>query len=442
MQKSFSFQDALYMVVGNMIGTGIFAASPLLLQYTPSTGFALILWGIAGIIAYSGAMCFAELALLIPNSGSEGIYIQNGFKHIHIKLANLLSFLFSWSAIILMKPASLAVMCDIFSMYLSSIFTQETTVFKIKFISLVLISILSFIAYYSTILSKNVNNTMFIIKSSLVAWIILAGLFANVFDSDLCKGEISFYFEKSNLLEMFTIGLFDAGFAFDGWSNLNYMASEIHRPEDLISALQIGIPLVGISYLFLNLSYFIVLDAESILQTSTVADLFGNILLGDSLGVIIPFFISLSALGAINGAVLSNSRLIYVAALQGDVPSVLGYKSVHLTPSFALLFNWILCCIYIAVGNISSLLSLFSPFYYGFLCLSSISLVLIRNHHPKMHFQVNSILHTLFIFSSLFLWIIPLYIDPIKWIAGLFIILSGIVLKIYLPKELFDTFED
>ena len=438
MEKSFSFEDALSLVLGNMVGTGIFAASPLLLQYAPSTGDTLLLWLLAGFIAYSGSMCFAELALLVPESGSEGTYIKNGFGIINLKLGYYLGYLFSWTAISLMKTASLAVMCDIFSSYFLNIFSAESTVFKIKFTSLLLISCLSLIANYSTSASKSVNNAMFLTKTSLVAWIIIAGLLANVFNRELCDGDINFNRKNSNYLESLTIGLFDAGFAFDGWSNLNYIASELNHVGDLVKALQVGVPVVSLSYFLLNMSYFIVLDENDILASQTVAVDFGHQILGNY-GIIIPFLISLSALGAINGTIISNSRLMYSSAIQGDIPAVLTYLSVYKTPSFCILLNWILTCIYIILGDISSLINLISPFYYGFLFLSTISLVLIRLRKPRTQFRVHPFLLTFFLCMSFFLWLVPLFTNPLRWLLGLCIISIGLIVKWYVPDHYYET---
>eukprot|EP00835_Amoeboradix_gromovi_P003104 NODE_194_length_15414_cov_0.324127.p1 type:complete len:444 gc:universal NODE_194_length_15414_cov_0.324127:9054-10385(+) len=442
MEKSFGFEDALFMVVGNMVGTGIFAASPLLLQYTPSTGDALILWLLAAFISFSGSMCFAELALLVPDMGSEGIYIKSGFSFVDPRLGKTLGYLFSWTAVTLMKTASVAVMCDICSVYLLSIFAGDPSTYAEKLVSLSLVSTLSLVAVYSTHLSKNVNNAMFFIKSSLVAWIVLAGLLANVFNRELCKGEISFRRSAgATYAQMLTIGLFDAGFAFDGWNNLNYMIPELKNTKDHIRALKVGVPGVGLVYFLLNMSYFIVLDRQSILSTNTVADVFGYRLLG-GLGIVVPCLIVFSALGALNGAILSNSRLIYSCAVQGDIPSIFGSLGAHRTPKYGLLLNWVLICIYVLLGDIGSLLSLFSPFYYGFLCLSAVSIVILRSKRPAVEYNVPWYILTSFVLSSLFLWIMPMFIEPLKWITGLSIILFGLLVRKFIPEHYYEEVND
>ena len=108
------------VIVGTMIGSGIFASPKGVLEASGSVGMALIVWAICGALAVCGAMSYAELGTMIPNSGGEYVYLREAF-------GALPSFLYVWTSCIVTKPAGLAIICLIFGEYIVTPFFPDCT---------------------------------------------------------------------------------------------------------------------------------------------------------------------------------------------------------------------------------------------------------------------------------------------------------------------------
>uniref|UniRef100_A0A0P4VZQ9 Amino acid permease/ SLC12A domain-containing protein n=1 Tax=Scylla olivacea TaxID=85551 RepID=A0A0P4VZQ9_SCYOL len=118
LERRVGLLSGVALIVGTMIGSGIFVSPKGLLERTGSVALSLIVWGACGILSLLGALCYVELGCMIPSSGAEHTYFLTAFGH-------LPAFLFAWVSIIILKPAMLAIICLSFSKYLVEAFTSE-----------------------------------------------------------------------------------------------------------------------------------------------------------------------------------------------------------------------------------------------------------------------------------------------------------------------------
>lgn len=120
MKRDVGIMGGIAIIVGTMIGSGIFASPKGVLEASGSVGMALIVWALCGVLAVCGAMAYAELGTMIPTSGGEYTYIREAF-------GPLPAFLYAWTACIVIKPSQLAIICLIFGEYIVTPFFPDCT---------------------------------------------------------------------------------------------------------------------------------------------------------------------------------------------------------------------------------------------------------------------------------------------------------------------------
>ncbi|KAK2492494.1 hypothetical protein MC885_007927 [Smutsia gigantea] len=397
LQKEVGLFSGICIIVGTIIGSGIFISPKSVLSNTAAVGPCLIIWAACGIVATLGnkapllaelsllntgtgylnsgqlrALCFAELGTMITKSGGEYPYLMEAFGPIP-------AYLFSWTSLFVIKPTSFAIICLSFSEYVSAPFYSgcEPPKVVVKCLAAAAILLITMVNALSVRLGSYVQNVFTAAKLVIVAIIIVSGLVL------LAQGNTK-NFENSFESTKMSVGAISLAFynglwAYDGWNQLNYITEELRNPfRNLPLAIIIGIPLVTGCYILMNVSYFTVMTATELLQSQAVAVTFGDRVLYPASWVV-PLFVAFSTIGAANGTCFTAGRLVYVAGREGHMLKVLSYISVkHLTPAPALIFYGIIATIYIIPGDINSLVNYFSFAAWMFYGLTILGLIVMR----------------------------------------------------------------
>jgi len=198
--------------------------------------------------------------------------------------------------------------------------------------------------------------------------------------------------------------------------------------RDLPKAIGISCLLVTVVYVMTNVAFFSTLDVSEILGSDAVAVTFADRLYG-YMAWIIPVFVAMSTFGAVNGVLLTSSRLFYAGALEGQMPEVLTMIQVkHMTPTPAILFMGLLSLIYLTSSNIGALIN-----YVGFATWLSIGLAVgclpyLRWKRPDLErpIKVSLIFPIIYIICSIFVTVLPMYAEPVETGMGLVIILTSV----------------
>ncbi|XP_063109461.1 b(0,+)-type amino acid transporter 1 isoform X4 [Cavia porcellus] len=372
LQKEVGLFSGICIIVGTIIGSGIFISPKSVLSNTGTVGPCLIIWAACGILATLGALCFAELGTMITKSGGEYPYLMEAFGPIP-------AYLFSWVSMMVTKPSSFAIICLSFSEYVCAAFYSgcEPPEVVIKCLAAAAILLITTVNALSVRLGSYVQNFFTAAKMVIVAIIIISGLVL------LAQGNTK-NFENSFAGTPASVGGISLAFynglwAYDGWNQLNYITEELRNPyRNLPLAIIIGIPLVTVCYILMNVSYFTVMTPTELLQSQAVAVTFGDRVLYPA-SWIVPLFVAFSTIGAANGSCFTAGRLIYVAGREGHMLKVLSYISVRrLTPAPAIIFYGIIATIYIIPGDINSLVNYFSFATWLFYGMTIVGLVVMR----------------------------------------------------------------
>lgn len=440
LEKRVGLIGGISMIIGTIIGSGIFISPKGVAAGSGSVALTLINWGLCGIVSTLGALCYAELGTLIPKSGAEYPYLEVGFGPI-------MAFLFSWTSVTVIKPCGIAVVAITCAEYLLLLFFTDDCgnppIGLIKILAVFLMLLLCAINCYSVDLATHIQVIFTLAKIIALCIIIVGGIVR------ICQGyteHLSTGFEGTETdVGLVILGLYGGMFAYDGWNNLNYCTEELQNPNrNLPLAILIGMPLVTVIYVLVNVSYFTVMSVEDMLASPAVAVTWAEAVIPKVVWII-PLSVAMSTFGGCNGGLFSCGRLNYVAARKGHLLKILSMVHVRRsTPLPSVIFTTVLTILFIIPGNISSLVDLFSFavwFFYG-ATVSALLVLRVREPYKSMHrpYQVPLIFPLIVLLAAAILVIVPLVLAPqIEFLYALLFIVGGLVFYfpfVYLKKEL------
>ncbi|XP_076373371.1 large neutral amino acids transporter small subunit 2-like isoform X2 [Tachypleus tridentatus] len=380
LKKELGLVHGVAIIVGIIVGSGIFVSPRGVLQEAGSVGMALVVWVACGIISMLGALCYAELGTAIPKSGGDYAYIYEAF-------GPLPAFLFLWVALLITMPTSNAIAALTFANYILEPFFPNCNPPPngVRLIAAVVIC--------------NIHN------------------FQNAF-----KGTTT---EPGYIALAFYSGIF----SYAGWNYLNFVTEELQDPyKNLPRAIYISLPVVTLVYFMANVAYFGVLSPQEVLLSNAVAVTFGKKILG-VMAWIMPVSVALSTFGGLNGNIFASSRLFFVGAREGHLPAFLAMVNIsHFTPMSSLMFLGVLSLAYLSTVQVYTLINYAAFSEALFVMFSVAGLIWLRQKQPhlKRPIKVNLILPVVFLVICAFLVFLPFYVNPWDTGIGVVIMLSGI----------------
>ncbi|XP_061201884.1 B(0,+)-type amino acid transporter 1 isoform X1 [Neopsephotus bourkii] len=427
LQKEVGLISGICMIVGTIIGSGIFVSPKSVLANVGAVGPCLTMWAACGILATLGALCFAELGTMITKSGGEYPYLMEAFGPIP-------AFLFSWTSLLVTKPSSFAIICLSFAEYTLAPFYPgcDPPQVAIKCLAAAAIVIITTVNSLSVKLGSYLQNFLTAAKMIIVTIIIVSGIVL------LAQGKTENFKDsyKDSSVSFGSIGLafYNGLWAYDGWNQLNYITEELKNPyRNLPLSIIIGIPLVTVCYVLINISYFTVMTSTELLQSRAVAVTFGNRVLYPA-SWIVPLFVAFSTIGSANGTCFTAGRLVYVAGREGHMLKLLSYISVkRLTPAPAIIFYGIIAIIYIIPGDIETLINYCSFAIWIFYGLTVLGLIVMRFTRKDLNrpVKIPTIIPVAVTLASILLILAPVISAPeLAYLYCVLFIGSGLIVYV------------
>lgn len=419
--------SGIALIVGTMIGSGIFVSPVGVLRQTGSVGMSLIIWFVCGVLSTFGALCYAELGTIILKSGAEYVYLYEAFGAIP-------AYIFAWSSTLVFKPPQISIIALTFGAYMAeSLISPDCgpTSVVAKLFAVLAILLITFVNCTSVKWATSVQNVFTVAKLLALAIIFVVGVVR------ICQGYTD-YVSPSTIFEGSSTKVFAYGIAFyqglwayDGWNQLNYITEElIHPYRNLPLAIMIGIPMVTLIYILVNIAYFTVLSPTEMLSASAVAVTFANRTLGP-MAWIIPFFVCCSTFGAANGTLFTAARLCYVAGREGQLVEILSMVHVkRITPAPALLFTSLLSILMLIPNDFDTLVNYFSFAAWLFYGLTTAAVLVLRWKHPdwKRPIKVPIIIPIIVVVASVYLVLAPIIDAPeLEFLYAALFILAGLL---------------
>ena len=448
LRRTLSLKDAVSVVAGSMIGSGIFIVPCIIARETNSAVLAILIWLLAGFITLLGAMSYGELSSTIPSEGGQYIYL----KKIYSKK---IAFIYGWTLFLVIQTGTLAALNIALAKFVGLIFpffSSSNVIFSIQNYSftyqqlLAIVNVL-FITYINSrgvkagVITQNIFTVTKII--SIIA-IIVCGIFYG-FSLDvamsnfaLANNNIQFNFGTLKTVALSIVG---ALFASITWNNVTFITSEIKKPEKNIKkALFIGTMLVISLYFLLNMIYLTSLPLDSIKTSSediVAAQLFLSIFNSNALKMAALILI-ISAFGCANGMILTGSRIYYKMAKDRVFFRSLAYINRKTkVPQNSLWLQCLWVCILIFWGNYAQLLDYVIYSAMLFYAITIFGIFKMRKLYPAAHntYKVpDFVLLTFTILASILIILLTIF-KPAYTIPGLYISLLGLVVYHHWDKK-------
>ncbi|XP_006811738.1 Y+L amino acid transporter 2-like [Saccoglossus kowalevskii] len=425
MKKEFRLFSSICIIVGSIVGSGIFISPKGVLYYSGSVGTALIVWAACGIIALLGGLCYAELGSSIPKSGAEYTYMNEAF-------GPFVAYLQLWVSVIIVSPATIAIVSQTFAVYVIVPFYPDC-VPPSWVVILVSEACIICVYTYNCVTVRGaawVQNICTVFKVLGLGIIILVGVVR------LCQGEtqyLNFDGPGTNVFRL-SLAFFNGLYSYMGWSILNAVTEEMNNPKrDFPIAASFSMITITIIYVMANISYFTVMSPMEVLQSPAVAVTFGDQVLGN-FAWLMPVTVALSTFGTTNGSVLGVSRLVFVAARDGMLPDLLSMVNIRYnTPMPAIISGMILSVIYGLYPDVGVLINYTGFSYWLFVGIVVTGLLWLRYKQPNRErpFKVPIGIAIFFALFCYFLVFLSIFIATMEAVIGTVIILTGIPVYFY-----------
>lgn len=424
LQKDVGLLSGICLIVGTMIGSGIFISPKSVLLYSGAVGPCLLIWAACGVLSTLGALCYAELGTMITKSGGEYPYLMESFGAI-------VAYLYSWTTIMVLKPSSFAIITLSFAEYASTPFYPGCSppVIVTKCLSAAAIFLIVIVNCLSVKMASYVQNIFTAAKLLIIVIIVVAGIVL------LAQGKTDNFSNAfgGTSVSFGAIGLafYNGLWAYDGWNQLNFITEELKDPHrNLPLAIIIGIPLVTVCYVLVNVAYFTAMTPTELLLSPAVAVTFGDRVLYP-VSWLVPLFVVFSTFGSANGSCFTAGRLAYVSGREGHMVKILSYISLRrYTPSPALLFNGFLALVYIIPTDINTLINYFSFAQWLFYGLTALALIVMRFTRKELPrpVKVPVVLALLMVLVSIYLVLAPIIDKPeFEYLYCTIFIVSGLI---------------
>ncbi|XP_014381668.1 large neutral amino acids transporter small subunit 2 isoform X2 [Alligator sinensis] len=422
LKKEIGLVSACGIIVGNIIGSGIFVSPKGVLENAGSVGLALVVWIVTGLITAVGALCYAELGVTIPKSGGDYSYVKDIF-------GGLAGFLRLWIAVLVIYPTNQAVIALTFSNYVLQP-PYPCCESGVRALAGSCVLLLTWVNCASVRWATRVQDIFTAGKLLALGLIIVMGIV------QICRGEY-FWLEPHNAFEFFqtpdvglvALAFLQGSFAYGGWNFLNYVTEELVDPyKNLPLAIFISIPLVTFVYVFANVAYVTAMSPQELLASNAVAVTFGEKLLG-VMAWIMPISVALSTFGGVNGSLFTSSRLFFAGAREGHLPSLLAMIHVRrCTPIPALLFTCVSTLLMLVTSDIYTLINYVGFINYLFYGVTVAGQVVLRWKAPNMPrpIKVSLLFPVVYLLFWAFLLVFSLWSEPVVCGIGLAIMLTGV----------------
>jgi len=421
-RKELSLFDSICIIVGIIIGAGIYEITPTVAACMGGWVGILGIWLAGGLLALTGAICYAELATAYPHDGGDYIYQTRAY-------GSWVGYLFGWSQLAIIRPGDIALMAFVFARYAVTLYAPFENMLPVY--ATMAVVILTLINILGVKQGKWTQNLLTVIKSLGILAIVAAGFLAPT--PQIIPVETS-----GVTLNAFKLALILVLFAFGGWNEMAYVAAEVKQPKyNIVRSLVIGTVLVIALYMLINGSFLHALGQAGMSSSHAIAvDTLATVAPGIAAKVI-SIIICISALGAVNGLIFTGARISYALGTEHRSFSFMGKWSERFgTPVISLIIQGCISIVIMLVaGSFIDAILYSAPVVWLFFLGTGIAVFVLRRKEPQIErpykisgFPIPALIFCaacVFMFYSSFTY--ALAMKPVGLIILLCVLVAGVL---------------
>jgi amino acid transporter len=416
-QRILTLFDSTCLIVGIIIGVGIYQVAPDVARGVGGPLGLLGLWVIGGVLSLCGALCYAELATTYPEQGGDYVYLTRAY-------GPGAGFVFGWAQLAIVRPGDIAVVAFAFATYANTLLDPfpETGMFSgPRSYALLAVAALTFINVLGVREGKWTQNLLTLVKAAGLLFIGVAGFLA----------EPAKPVESVDRLPL-SLALIFVLFCFGGWNEMAYVAAEVQNPRrNILRALVLGtLGVLGL-YLVVNVAFLTALGFEGVQSSGAVATDTLNAFLPALGGAGVSVLICISALGALNGLIFTGARISYAVGRDHPLFRRFGrWNGRRGTPVFALVSQGLIAGVLVVVlGSFLHAILYTASVVYTFYLATTLALIVLRFREPHVDrpYRVTfyPLVPGLFAGVCLFLVFSAIAYEPVIAVAALGLLLAG-----------------
>ncbi len=408
--KAISRLDATALVVGSMIGSGIFIVSADILRQVHAPGLLLLVWVISGVVTLMGALTYGELAAMFPHAGGQYVYLREG-------ISPLFGYLYGWTLFTVIQTGTIAAVAVAFARFTSVFFPAlspdvflgttinlgsgpiQVGLSPQRLFAIASVIVLTWINVRGVKTAAVIQTTLTTVKVATLAALILLGvtigrnaeaIAANFGANFLPAGSLT-----AAMWPVIGAAMVGSLFSMDAWNNVGFAGGEIKNPKkDIPIAMAAGTLIVTLLYCFANVSYLMVLPHDAIASapqdrvgTAALQAMFGDVGL-----YVMAAAIMISTFGCNNGLILSGARVYYAMARDN-----LFFKSSgtlhpqYKTPTTALIIQALWTSVLCLSGTYGELLNYVIFAALLFYMIAAIGIFMLRAKRPDAERPVKAV---------------------------------------------------
>ncbi|WP_276499244.1 APC family permease [Pontibacter litorisediminis] len=456
-KREITLYDAIMIVTGGMIGSGIFIVTADISRTVVSPGYMLLVWLISGFLTMVGAVSYGELSSMFPNVGGQYVYLKEAYN-------KMVAFLYGWTLFLVIQTGVIAAVGVAFARFTGVLipwFSEDNVLLQVaglEFTSVQLLTIVSiiFLTYMNSQGVKSgklIQNIFGSTKLVALFGLILFGLLFGVNDTAVAANFSDFWGPSGSgapvptgtvLVSALGMAMVGALFSADSWNNIGFSGDEIVNPKrTIVLSMVIGSAIVMGIYMLINLVYLLVLPmhgspdaATTIGQGITFADndrvaaAAAEVIGGYEATVAIAILIMISTFSCNNGAILSGARVYYAIAKDGLFFEKMGRLNKNGVPAAALWLQCVWACLLCLTGTYGDLLDYVVFAVMLFYILTIIGVFVLRKKRPDLPRPYKAfgypVLPALYVLLSSGICLILLIYKPVFTWPGLIIVALGV----------------
>ena len=375
--RSLGLWDATMLVVGCIVGVGIFRTASSIAAHLHSPTLILALWVFGGLLSLCGALCYAELAAMFPSSGGDYIYITEVY-------GRFWGFLFGWTKLFIERTGTIAILGFVFAEYGRRVMPYGEP--ALRWVAVAAILLLTAVNVLGVRWGKYVQNLFTVLKVLALVALIATGLHAfgaaTTVAPDWTMPAVDF-----SVVQAMGVALVFVLWTYGGWTEAAYVAEEVKDPtRNIPKAIVQGVVLTTVLYMLVNWSYLLFIPVEELPRTPLVASSVMQDAFGGGGSTFIAWMIACSAFGALNGYILTGGRILYAMGKDHALFARLG--SIHptfRTPALALWMNAAIAVALVFTKTFEQIMTYSTVVISVFFTMAVFGMIILRRTKPKLY---------------------------------------------------------